>query len=181
MRVATEIELTHAQRERLLRMAESQTTEVRLARRASIVLLCADGLDNKTVGEILGIDRIQVARWRERYAVGGFSAIEQDLPRGGRTPVVDRAELVRLTTQTTPEAATQWSSRTMAATIGVSHSTVSRIWKAHGLKPHRVERFKVSRDPRFVEKLDDVVGLYLSPPEHALVLCCDEKSQIGCV
>ena len=82
MRVATEIELTQPQRERLLRMAESQTTEVRLARRASIVLLCADGLDNKTVGEMLGIDRIQVARWRERYAVGGFSAIEQDLPRG---------------------------------------------------------------------------------------------------
>ena len=174
MRVATEIELTQTQRARLLRMAESQTTEVRLARRASIVLLCADGFDNQTVGEILGINRIQVARWRERYAAGGFSAIEQDLPRGGRTPLVDRAELVRLTTQTTPDAArgwpraTQWSSRTMAATLGVSHSTVSRIWKAHGLKPHRVERFKVSRDPRFVEKLDDVVGLYLSPPEHAL-------------
>ena len=184
MRVATEIKLTQTQRERLLRIAESQTTEVRLARCASIVLLCADGFDNKTVGEMLGIDRIQVARWRERYAVGGFNAIEQDLPRGGRTPVVDRAELVRLTTQTTPEAArgwpraAQWSSRAVAATLGVSHSTVSRIWKAHGLKPHRVERFKVSRDPHFVEKLEDVVALYLSPPEHALVLCCDEKSQI---
>ena len=124
MRVATEIKLTQTQRERLLRIAESQTTEVRLARRASIVLLCADGFDNKTVGEMLGVDRIQVARWRKRYAVGGFAAIEQDLPRGGRTPVVDRAELVRLTTQTTPEAArgwpraTQWSSRTMAASLG---------------------------------------------------------------
>ena len=179
MRVATEIELTKIQRERLLRIAESQTAEVRLARRASIVMLCADGLDNKTVGEMLGIDRIQVARWRERYAAGGFSAIERDLPRGGRKPVADSAEIVRLTTQSLPEAATQWSSRTMAATVGgISHSTVSRIWKKHGLKPHRVVRFKVSRDPQFVEKLEDVVGLYLSPPAHALVLCCDEKSQI---
>ena len=178
MRVATEIELTEAQRERLVRIAESQTSEVRLARRASVVLLCAEGLTNKMVGEILQIDRIQVARWRERYAAGGLRAIEQDLPRGGRTPLVDRAEIVRLTTQSTPEAATQWSSRTMAVRIGVSHSTISRIWKEHGLKPHRVERFKVSRDPRFAEKLEDVVGLYLSPPEHALVLCCDEKSQI---
>ena len=138
MRVATEIKLTEAQRDRLVRIAESQTSEVRLVRRASAVLLCAEGLTNKMVGEILNIDRIQVARWRERYATGGVRAIEQDLPRGGRPPVVDRSELVRLTTQSPPEAATQWSSRTMAAKIGVSHSTVSRIWKAHGLKPHRV-------------------------------------------
>lgn len=179
MRVATVIELTPLQRDRLIGMAESQTAEVRLVRRASIVLLCADGLDNKTVGEILGVDRIQVGRWRERYALGGIAAIRKDLPRGGRPARVDAGLIVARTTQSLPEAATQWSSRTMAATLGgVSHSTVSRIWKKHGLKPHRVERFKVSRDPRFVEKLEDVVGLYLSPPEHALVLCCDEKSQI---
>ena len=145
MRVATLIELSEVERNRLVRIAESQRSEVRLARRASIVLLCADGLDNQTVGEILSVDRIQVGRWRERYAKAGFAAIERDLPRGGRKPVVDRAELVRLTTQSLPEAATQWSSRLMGAKLGISHSTVSRIWKANGLKPHRVEAFKVSR------------------------------------
>ena len=178
MRVATQIELSEVERNRLIRFAESQTTEVRLARRAGIVLLCADGLDNKTVGEILGVDRIAVGRWRERFAAGGFAAIEQDLPRGGRKPVVDRAELVRLTTLSLPAAATQWSTRLMADKLGISHSTVSRIWKANGLKPHRIDAFKVSRDPDFAEKLEDIVGLYLSPPVHALVLCCDEKSQI---
>lgn len=179
MRVATRIELTQSQRDRLMRIAESQTAEVRLARRAGIVLLCADGFDNKTVGEILGVDRIQVGRWRERYAVGGLAAISKDLPRGGRPTRVDAKQVIARTTQSVPEAATQWSSRKLATALGgVSHSTVSRIWKKHGLKPHRVERFKVSRDPDFVEKLEDVVGLYLSPPEHALVLCCDEKSQI---
>ena len=99
-------------------------------------------------------------------------------PRGGRKPVVDRAEVVRLTTQSKPAAATQWSTRSLAAVAGCSDSTVQRIWKKHGLKPPRVRQFKVSRDPRFVEKLEDIVGLYLSPPAHALVLCCDENSQV---
>ena len=91
---------------------------------------------------------------------------------------MDRAEIVRLTTQTKPEAATQWSTRTLAAVAGVSDTTIQRVWKAHGLKPHRIRRFKISRDPKFVEKLEDIVGLYMNPPEHALVLCCDEKSQV---
>ena len=178
MRVAKAVALSEVERMRLVRLAQSERTEVRVARRASIVLLCADGLDNKTVGEILGVDRIQVGRWRERYAASGLDAITRDQPRGGRKPVIDAAEIVRMTTQSMPVAATQWSTRTLAAVAGVSDTTVQRIWKAHGLKPHRVKRFKVSRDPRFVEKLEDVVGLYLSPPEHALVLCCDEKSQV---
>ena len=178
MRVATTIELTDAERDRLVQIAQSETAEVRLARRAGIVVLCADGLDNLTVGQMLGIDRIQVGRWRDRYAAGGFEAIARDRPRGGRKPTVDRAEVVRLTTQSTPEAATQWSTRSMAAVAGCSDSTIQRIWTTHGLKPHRVRQFKVSRDPRFVEKLEDIVGLYLSPPAHALVLCCDEKSQV---
>jgi transposase len=178
MRVASPIELTPAQRSSLLRCAHSQTAQVRLSRRAAIILLCADGLDNQTVALILELDRINVGRWRERYAAGGFAAIAQDLPRGGRKPVVDRTELVRLTTQTTPTAATQWSTRSLAQVAGCSNSTVQRTWKAHGLKPHLVHRFKVSRDPQFVAKLEDVVGLYLAPPEHALVLCCDEKSQV---
>ena len=178
MRKASAIELDDAQREKLVKLAHSSTTEVRLARRASIVLLAADGLDNYRIGEILGVGRIQAGRWRERYAAGGLKAIEQDLPRGGRKPRIDAAEIVRLTTQTKPEAATQWSTRTLAAVAGVSDTTIQRIWTARGLKPHRVTRFKVSRDPKFVEKLEDIVGLYMSPPEHALVLCCDEKSQV---
>ena len=178
MRVASAIELDEAQRAELMKLVHSNTTEVRLARRAGIVLLAADGLDNRTIAELVGVGRIQVGRWRERYAAGGLKAIEQDLPRAGRKPKVDPAEIVRLTTQTKPQGATQWSTRTLAAVAGVSDTTVQRIWKARGLKPHRVKRFKVSRDPKFVEKLEDIVGLYMSPPEHALVLCCDEKSQV---
>ena len=137
MRKASAIELNDAQREKLVKLAHSNTTEVRLARRASIVLLAADGLDNYRIGEMLGVGRIQAGRWRERYAGGGLQAIEQDLPRGGRKPKVDPAEIVRLTTQTTPEGATQWSTRTLAAVAGVSDTTIQRIWKARGLKPHR--------------------------------------------
>lgn len=178
MRVASAIELDDAQRKELMRLAHSNTTEVRLARRAGIVLLAADGLDNRKIAELIGVGRIQVGRWRERFVDGGLKSIEQDLPRGGRKPSVDAAEIVRLTTQTKPQGATQWSTRTLAAVSGVSDTTVLRVWKAHGLKPHRIKRFKVSRDPKFVEKLEDIVGLYMSPPENALVLCCDEKSQV---
>jgi len=149
-------------REELMRLAHSNTTEVRLARRAGIVLLAAGGLDNRKIAELIGVGRIQVGRWRERYVEGGLKAIEQDLPRGGRKPSIDPAEIVCLTTQTKPQGATQWSTRTLAAVAGVSDTTVQRVWKTHGLKPHRVKGFKVSRDPKFVEKLEDIVGLYMS-------------------
>jgi len=178
MRIAEQIELSPQERSRLLRLTHSDTVSVRLARRAAIILLAADGFENKTIGEIIGAGRVQVATWRKRYAAGGWAALEHDLPRGGRKRSVDRAEIVRLTTQTKPEAATQWSTRTLAAVAGVSDTTIQRVWKAHGLKPHRIRRFKVSRDAKFVEKLEDIVGLYMNPPEHALVLCCDEKSQV---
>ena len=178
MRVASHIELNPAQRRELQRLAKSNTVSVRLARRAQIVLLAAEGLQNMEIAERVGVGRIQAARWRERYAEEGIAGIEQDLPRGGRKPKIDAAEIVRLTTQTSPPAATHWSTRTLAAHVGVSDTTVQRVWRAHGLKPHRVRTFKVSRDPHFVEKLEDIVGLYLNPPEHALVLCCDEKSQV---
>jgi len=171
MRKASTIELDDAQRMMLIKLAHSNTTEVRLARRAGIVLLAADGFDNHEIGEMLGVGRVQAGRWRARYARGGFKAIEQDLPRGGRKPKIDPAEIVRLTTQTQPSAATQWSTRTLAEVAGVSDTTVQRIWKASGLKPHRIKRFKVSRDPKFVEKLEDIVCRYSSPPEHALGLC----------
>ena len=178
MRVAPPIELTEEERKKLTQLAKSRTTSVRLARRAQMILRAAMGESNEAIATALGVGRVQVGRWRERYAQGGLAAIAQDRPRGGRPPRADAAEIVRLTTQTTPKGATHWSTRTLAAQVGVSDTTVLRIWRAHGLKPHLVQTFKVSRDPLFVEKLEDIVGLYLNPPEHALVLCCDEKSQV---
>jgi transposase len=178
MRLAPTIMLKNEERAMLTQWARSKTVSVRLARRAQMMLLAADGLTNEVIAEQLGVGRVQVGRWRNRYAEGGLAAIEKDLPRGGRPVKADAAEIVRLTTQTRPDAATHWSTRSLAAKVGVSDTTVLRVWHKHGLKPHRVQTFKVSRDPRFVEKLEDIVGLYLSPPEHALVLCCDEKSQV---
>ena len=178
MRVALSIELTEEQERELTRLSRSKRTSVRLAQRAKIVLLAAQGLRNKDIAERLGIGRVQVARWRERYLESGLQGIERDLPRGAPPVKVDVAKLVQLTTQCTPKAATQWSTRTMAVELDVSPSTVMRHWQANGLKPHLVRGFKVSRDPKFAEKLEDIVGLYMSPPEHALVLCCDEKSQV---
>jgi transposase/DNA-binding CsgD family transcriptional regulator len=178
MRVAPAIVLTDEQESELTRLARSKRTSVRLAQRARIVLLAAQGLQNKDIAEQLGIGRVQVARWRERYVKSGLQGIERDLPRGAPPVKVDVVKLVELTTKTTPEAATHWSTRKMGAALGVSASTIMRHWQAYGLKPHIVRGFKVSRDPKFVEKLQDIVGLYMSPPEHALVLCCDEKSQV---
>ena len=178
MRVAPIITLNTEEQKTLEKLAKSNTTSVRLAHRAKIVLLAAANLDNQAIAAQLNTGRVQVGRWRTRYAAGGLAAIEQDLPRGGRKRVVDHRRIIELTTQSTPPNATHWSTRTMAAAVGASAATVSRVWRAHGLKPHRVKTFKVSRDPRFIEKLEDIVGLYLNPPEHALVLCCDEKSQI---
>ena len=178
MRHAATIILSEEERRVLTRQSRSRTVSVRMSRRSRIVLLAADGLHNEAIAEQVGVGRVQVGRWRTRYAEGGLAAIEKDLPRGGRPGKIDAAEIVRLTTQTQPEAATQWSTRRLAAKAGVSESSVRRVWHRHGLKPHRVRTFKVSRDPHFVEKLEDIVGLYVSPPEHALVLCCDEKSQV---
>lgn len=178
MRVAPSIELTDEQQGELTKLARSKLTSVRLAQRAQIVLLAAQGLQNKEIAEQLGVGRVQVARWRERYLESGLQGIERDLPRGAPPVKVDVARLVELTTQSTPEAATHWSTRKMADVLGVAPSTVMRHWHTHGLKPHIVRGFKVSRDPQFAQKLDDIVGLYMSPPEHALVLCVDEKSQV---
>lgn len=178
MNEATTIKLSGEQRDELGRRVRSQTIDVRVARRARIVLLAADGVGNHEIARRLEISRGQVISWRNRFAQGGITAIESDLPRSGRKPRIDASEIVRLTTQTAPEGATHWSTRKLAAKMGVSDTTVHKVWKAHGLKPHLVETFKVSRDPRFAEKLEDIVGLYVSPPEHALVLCCDEKSQV---
>jgi transposase len=150
-----------------------------LSQRARIVLLAAEGMQNLQIAEQLGNrpDSSGALAWA-LCADCGLAGIERDLPRGAPPAKVNVARLVELTTQSKPKAATHWSTRTMAAELGISSSSVSRHWRATGLKPHVVRGFKVSRDPNFVEKLEDIVGLYMSPPEHALVLCCDEKSQV---
>ena len=178
LRVAPQIVLTDAERTELSKLSRSKRTSVRLVQRSRIVLLAAQGLQNQEIAAQLGVGRVQVARWRERYARFRLAGIERDLPRGAPPVKVNVARLVELTTQSKPAAATHWSTRTMAEELGVSAASVSRHWRANGLKPHLVHGFKVSRDPKFVEKLEDIVGLYMSPPEHALVLCCDEKSQV---
>ncbi len=178
MNQGTPIDLSDEQRIELKRRVRSQTLDARSLRRARIVLLAADGVGNHEIARRLQISRNQVISWRDRFAKGGVAAIESDLPRSGRKPTIDAAQIVRMTTQSTPEGATHWSTRKLAAKLGISDTTVLKVWRANGLKPHLVETFKVSRDPKFVEKLEEIVGLYMSPPEHALVLCCDEKRQV---
>ncbi len=169
------------QRDQLERLKRSRRVSVRLAERAAIVLHAADGLENQQIGVLMGLTRQKVSRWRGRYARRGLAGIEKDAPRPGRKRRIDdkqRAAVVRKTLKQTPEGQTHWSRSTMAKATGLSESTIGRIWREHGLKPHRVETFKLSNDPQFVEKLQDIIGLYVSPPEHAVVLSCDEKSQI---
>jgi transposase len=178
VRVAPVIELSEEEEAQLVRLAHSKMSSVRLAERSRIVLLAAQGLQDTQIAQELGIGRITVGRWRQRYIASRLAGIERDLPRGAPPVKMDVTKLVELTTQTKPEAATHWSTRKMAQVLKVSPSTVMRHWQSNGLKPHLVRGFKVSRDPKFVEKLEDIVGLYMSPPEHALVLCCDEKSQV---
>jgi len=149
-----------------------------MVQRAKIVLLAGEGKQNKEIADELGIGRVQVSRWRKRYAEAGLSGIERDMPRGASPQKLDVKRLAELTTQSKPAGSTHWSTRKAATELGVSASTISRHWRRLGLKPHLERTFKVSRDPNFVEKLEDVVGLYMSPPDNALVLCCDEKSQV---
>jgi transposase len=154
---------------------------VRVAERARIVLFAADGLQDLDIAGHMGITPKKVSRWRKRFLALGVPGLQKDAPRPGRKPTIGarlRKRVVTMTTRQTPTNATHWSTRTMAVATGISEASVRRIWHAHGLKPHLVETFKISNDPEFVEKLEDIVGLYLNPPEHALVLCADEKSQI---
>ena len=181
MRVAKPITLTDDERAVLTKWSRGRSTSARLVLRAKIVLRAAAGMENADIAAELGCTRRTVGTWRNRFVEGRTEVLKQDAPRSGRTPSVrtdKEAEIVRRTTQETPANATQWSTRTMAQAVGVSKDTVRRVWRDNGLKPHRTKSFKVSNDPRFAEKLVDVVGLYLNPPEHALVLSCDEKSQI---
>jgi len=181
MRRAIQITLSEAERATLEQLKRGRRVTVRLAERAAIVLHAADGLENQQIAALMGISRQKAGRWRDRYAALGLAGIEKDAPRPGRHRQISekkRAAVIRKTLHETPEGQTHWSRSTMAAATGLSDSTIGRIWREHGLKPHRVDTFKLSNDPRFVEKLTDIVGLYLNPPEHAIVLSCDEKSQI---
>jgi len=181
MRVAPTIKLTPAQRKTLTRLVKGRRTEVRVVARAQIVLAASKGLENREIADALGVTRETVGRWRSRFAVNGVHGILKDLPRGGRTPAVRskvEGRIIQKTTQEKPSNATHWSTRSLAKHLGVSQSMVHRVWKANGLKPHLVSTFKVSNDPRFEEKLRDVVGLYLNPPENAIVLSADEKTSV---
>ena len=181
MRVAVTIELTAKERTKLESIKKARSSAVRARERAAIVLLAADGLENNEIARRLGQDQMKVGRWRRRYANGGLAAILKDKTRPGRIPglpAATKSRIIHLTVTEKPAGATQWSRTSMAAKAGVSPSSVGRVWAAAGLKPHRVRTFKLSNDKHFEEKLNDIVGLYLNPPEHALVFSCDEKSQI---
>ncbi len=171
-----------AQDDRRLRiLSKRKRVQARVAQRARIVLLAARGLSDKDIAAQVDLERRAVARWRTRYLAVGIEGLLCDAPRPGRPAKIDArkiAEVVRITLHEKPAKRTQWSTRTLAAQMGLSEASIRRIWHAHGLKPHLVRTFKLSNDPRFVEKLEDIVALYLNPPEHALVLSCDEKSQI---
>ena len=182
MRVAKPVALSADDDRRLRILSKRKRIEARVQMRARIVLLAGDGISDKDIAAKLDTDRRVAARWRARYLAAGVDGLLQDATRPGRPRTARNAanvaQVVRLTTEQTPQGATHWSTRTLAAHLGTSASAVARIWRAHGLKPHRAESFKLSNDPLFIDKLEDIVGLYLDPPEHALVLCCDEKTQI---
>lgn len=181
MRVAQGVTLTVEQRVTLERWSRGRSTPVRVMERATMVLLASQGMRDKEIASTVGADSHTVARWRGRFLQAGLAGLEKDAPRSGRKPTRRNRfarQIVKRTTQDLPDNATHWTVRTLAEVMGVSPSMVHRVWKANRLKPHLTRTFKLSNDPQFVEKVQDVVALYLDPPEHALVLSVDEKSQI---
>jgi len=181
MRVAPTIELTVKERAKLQAISKAGSSSLRARERAAIVLLAADGVENQEIAQRLGQDKMKVGRWRRRYAEGGLAGILKDKSRPGRIPALSaflKSRMIRVTLKEKPVGATHWSRASLAKKMAVSPSSVGRVWAAAGIKPHRFKSFKLSNDKRFEEKLEDVVGLYLNPPEHAIVFSCDEKSQI---
>lgn len=181
MRVARPVVLSAEWQAILQSRARARSAPARSVERARIVLLAAAGWQDRQIAAKLKITAAKAARWRNRFLDGGLAALDKDAPRPGRTPIITPAkvqEVIRKTTQEKPTNATHWSTRSMAAAAGLSEKSVRRIWHQHGLKPHLVRTFKLSNDPEFAQKLEAIVGLYLNPPEHAIVLCADEKSQI---
>jgi transposase len=178
---APALPMTSEQRSTLEAWVRAPNSPQYIVLRSRICLQAHQGLPNHQIATQLHTSRPTVLLWRQRFGQAGPAGLEQDAPRGDSTQRLETSRakaLVEATLHTTPADATHWSTRTLAKRFGVSHMTVARIWDAHGLQPHRVRTFKLSRDPRFVEKLTDVVGLYLNPPDKALVLCVDEKSQV---
>ena len=181
MRKIERISISAADREQLERLIRGRNTPQKVVWRARIVLLAGDGLTAEGIAASVGKSLLTVRRWRRRYGAKGVDGLLKDATRPSRVkPLTPEKikQVVHMTLHEKPPKATHWSVRTMAAAAGVSYSSVQRIWRAHGLKPHLVETFKVSRDKNFAAKVEDVVGLYLNPPDRALVLCVDEKSQI---
>jgi len=181
MRIAPPIQLSADEQSTLTAWSRGRSLPLRLVQRAKIVTMAAGGESNQDIARQLGISRPTVQLWRERFLALRVAGIEKDAPRPGRIPIIPERTVravVEATLHTKPAAATHWSVRTMAKAQGISPMAVQRIWKRHGLKPHLIQTFKLSHDKRFVEKLHDVVGLYLNPPDKSLVLCVDEKSQI---
>lgn len=175
-----EVVLSDSQREELVRWTRRPTTAQALALRARIVLACAEGGDDIQIGKRVGAGRVTVGKWRRRYLAKGVDGL-LDEPRPGAPRKITDAhveQVISATLETKPEDATHWSTRSMARAVGMSQSAISRIWRAFSLQPHRTETFKLSKDPLFIEKVRDIVGLYLDPPQRALVLSVDEKSQI---
>lgn len=180
-KTASNLYATDEQKQQLMSWVKAGTTEQRVAFRCRIVLLAIAGTANNAIAKQMGTSRPTVLLWRNRFEESGPDVLLSDLPRGQGIPSLPRKkveEIIEKTLQTKPEDATHWSCRTMAKITKVSHSSVQRVWDSNHLKPHLVKTFKLSTDPQFVEKLRDVIGLYLNPPEHALVFCVDEKSQI---
>jgi transposase len=179
-RPKVELSVSGEQRAALERWTRRPKTAQALALRARIVLRCAQGLSNEAVAVELGVHAATVGKWRRRFVAEGLDGLLDEPRPGAPRRIADAQveEVIRRTLEETPQTATHWSTRSMAAASGLSQSAVSRIWRAFALQPHRIETFNLSADPLFVEKVRDVVGLYLDPPERALVLCVDEKSQI---
>jgi len=162
-------------------LIKAHNTSQQVALRCRIVIMSRESATGDEIAASLGISRAMVMRWQTRYTEVGFSGLQHIKPGRGRKPSISQArvhEIVTKTATTVPEGSTHWSTRSMAKATGLSSTTIGRIWQEHGLKPHQVKTFKVSNDKRFKEKLTDVVGLYLNPPDKAIVLCVDEKSQI---
>jgi transposase len=181
MNIAERIMLTPEEQATINRWSQGKSMPLRLVQRAQIIQLAAQGIFNHEIAKRLDLSRPTVQLWRERFLALRLQGLEKDAPRPGRFPKIPHKKvtaLVNATLHTTPPNATHWSLRSMAKAQRVSRMTVQRIWQQYNLKPHLVKKFKLSRDQRFLEKLYDIVGLYLNPPDKALVLCVDEKSQI---
>mgnify|MGYP001618025780 CR=1 FL=1 len=181
MRTAAPVLLSPEERSVLARWAHGRSFPFRLVQRARIIQMASDGVLNQDIARELEISRPTVQLWRERFLALRLAGLGKDAPRPGRLPSIPESKVravIEATLHTTPPAATHWSTRSMAKAQGLSEATIRRIWKRHNLKPHLIRTFKVSRDKQFVEKLYDVVGLYLNPPDKSLVLCVDEKSQV---